>query len=246
MPEHKTKMQQHGMEKQIQYALLSYIKKQKGKVGMLSRIGGALFSKEEAKHWKNYVRGCGGFKMFLLQNCRNLFKLYKHNSNENTAASLETYILTKSSEPYHIPGWPGQFYRVTALEQSLKSIIKKYPDQMTPAPAAQRGIGPEKLCRELSPELSSLMASPTSKTANSGQMPSSFSQPKPVFSSGEQRAKSGCMAHTYNTLFIDHLRQSLVESTDSNSLAEMIIRMVRKFGPSASEIVANVRHECSD
>ena len=103
---------------ELRAVLLAKISSAHGKVGLISKLGGACLSQPDEKtvRLRNFARDFGGLKYFLQRNC-DIFQLYKYcpsNPCDSTKiSSLDTFVLIKGSKPVGvIPGWPAGYRKV--------------------------------------------------------------------------------------------------------------------------------------
>jgi|EP00505_MAST-04D_sp_SCG-Rhode-Island_P003013 hypothetical protein len=103
---------------ELRAVLLAKISSAHGKIGLISKLGGACLSQPDEKtvRLRNFARDFGGLKYFLQKNC-DIFQLYKYcpsNPSDFTKiSSLDTFVLIKGSKPAGvIPGWPTGYRKV--------------------------------------------------------------------------------------------------------------------------------------
>eukprot|EP00943_MAST-04B_sp_MAST-4B-sp1_P009188 g9188.t1 len=104
----------NNMNQRLENYIINYLKTRTGDMGLMSQIGGSLFSQgKDAKIFGQWVKNKkGGLKRFLFDS--NIFSLYKsRNSHIN-----ESFCIHDGSEPnLLLRNWPKEYYKVTSLTE---------------------------------------------------------------------------------------------------------------------------------
>ena len=103
----------------IESRIIKYLETRTGDTGVLSHIGGALFSQVPYKFQRQYIkRVYGGIQQFLLSS--RSFNLYQYRSDD---FFIHDWIcVMKDSNPSElVQGWPENFEKIRTLNQSRRT-----------------------------------------------------------------------------------------------------------------------------